>query len=157
MSDSYRVPKRPVCVQVRTAQQAEESVTLFLGERAESHAGPERPIDLLNGPHEFMPMARESGQVRLVSRGQIVLVSVPAKLDCPGPGASWNDPHDTVAKVAVVLDDGTQLEGKLRYQLPDASRRLQDYLNQEAPFLALHRCEGVVLVNKRYVAHVSEL
>lgn len=157
MSDSYRVPKRPVCVRVRTAQQDEELLTLYLGERAESHAGPERPIDLLNGPHEFLPMARESGQLRLTSRVQIVLVSVPAKLDSPGPGACWNDPHDTVAEVVVELHDGTLLEGTLRYQLPDASRRLQDYLNQQAPFLALHRGAGVLLVNKRYVTHVSEL
>ena len=157
MSDAYRVPKRSVCVQVRTAQRDEESVTLFLGERAETHAGPERPIDLLNGPHSFVPAQRECGRVDMIAREQVMLVSVAKKDDSPGPGGSWSDPCDTVTKVAVVLDDGTQLEGTLRYQLPDASRRLQDYLNQPEPFIAVHRCEGMVLVNKRYVAHVSEL
>ena len=150
MSASYRVPKRPVSVQLRTAEFGFESVTVFLGDRARSHAGPESPLDLFNSHPAFLPLELEGGATRFVALDQVVTVTLPPVL--PEAAESFNG---TVVKVAVLMSDGNALEGAFSYQLPDASRRLQDYLNQSVRFVQLHNAEGEVLINKHYISHVS--
>lgn len=152
MSDSYRVPKRPVSVQLRTAQFGFESVTVYLGERAETHAGAESPLDLFNAQHAFLPAMLEDGSTRLVALDQIMSVTLPPAL--PGEDEPF---YGTVVKVAVLMSDGNALEGGFFYERPDASRRLQDYLNQTVRFAQLHTAEGEVLINKHYISHVGVL
>ena len=152
MSDAYRVPKRPVSVQLRTAQFGFETVSVFLGDRAEAHAGPESPLDLFNSHHAFLPVVPEGGDTRLVALDQVVTVSLP-----PVPPDEARPFYGIVVKVAVLMADGNALEGGFAYERPDASQRLQDYLNQEVRFAELHTAEGEVLVNKRYISHVSAL
>ena len=83
---------------------------------------------------------------------QVVSVTVPPAL-----------PHETqtlcgtVVKVAVLMTDGNALEGGFYYERPDASQRLQDYLNDPVRFVQLHTAEGEVLMNKHYISHVSVL
>lgn len=150
MSDSYRVPKRPVNVQLRTAQFGFESVTVFLGERTETHAGPEAPIDLFNSQHAFLPVILDGGGTRFIALAQVVSVTLPPVI--PDEAAPF---YGTVVKVAVLMADGNALEGGFSYELPDAHQRLQDYLNEPVRFVQLHTPEGEVLLNKQYISHVS--
>jgi hypothetical protein len=152
MGDSYRVPKRSVRVQLRTAQLGFETVTVFLADSAERHAGPEAPLDLFNSHSAFLPVELESGGARLVALEQVVTVTLPPTL--PDEAESF---HGTVVKVALLMEDGNALEGSFAYERPDASQRLMDFLNQEVRFAQLHTAEGEVLVNKRYISHVSVL
>ena len=152
MSDSYRVPKRPVSVQLRTANFGFESVTVFLCERAETHAGPEAPLDLFNSNHAFVPVVLDGGDTRFVALDQVVSVTLPPTL--PQEAELF---YGTVVKVAVLMADGNALEGGFYYERPDASQRLQDHLNDPVRFVQLHTAEGEVLVNKHYISHVSVL
>ncbi len=152
MSDSYSVPKRPVSMQLRTAQFGFETVTVFLADGAESHAGPESPLDLFNSHYAFLPVALADGSMRFVALDQVVTVTLPRILP-DGAEAFFG----TVVKVAVLFADGNALEGGFAYDLPDSNRRLQDFLNQEVRFAQLHTAEAEVLVNKRYISHVSVL
>jgi hypothetical protein len=152
MSDSYRVPKRSVSVELRTAQFGFEAATVFLADRAESHAGPESPLDLFNSECAFLPVVVAGGSMRLVALDQVVTVTLPQVL------SDEVEPFfGTVVKVAVLFADGNVLEGGFAYDRPDSSRRLQDFLNQQVRFAQLHTAEGEVLVNKRYISHVSVL
>ena len=152
MSDSYRVPKRPVSVQLRTAQFGFEAATVFLADRAESHAGPESPLDLFNSPYAFLSVVLAGGTMRFVALDQVVTVTLP-----PVPPDEGEPFMGTVVKVAVLMADGNALEGGFAYERPDSSRRLQDFLNQQVRFAQLHTAEGEVLVNKSYISHVSAL
>ena len=116
------------------------------------HAGPESPLDLFDGCGAFLPVELASGAIRFVAREQIVSVILPPAIaELPEPFLG------TVVKVEVVLADATSLEGGFAYEFPEASSRLQDFLNQPGFFVELHTARGVVLVNKRHIAHVSEL
>ena len=152
MSDSYRVPKRPVSVQLRTAQFGFEAATVFLSDRAESHAGPESALDLFNSQYAFLPVILTGGSMRFVALDQVLTVTLPPVL--PDQAAPF---FGTVVKVAVLVADGNVLEGGFAYERPDSSRRLQDFLNQQVRFAQLHTREGEVLVNKHYISHVSVL
>jgi hypothetical protein len=152
MSGSYRVPKRPVCVELRTILGGAEPVTVFLGERAETHSGPETPLDLFGAAGVFLPVSLASGEIRFLARDQIVCVALP-----PEPEAEPEPFYGRVVKVSLVLTNSERLEGGFAYACPEALSRLQDFLNQSGRFVELHSADGVVLVNKRHIAHVSEL
>ncbi|MBW2269207.1 MAG: hypothetical protein JRH16_11565 [Deltaproteobacteria bacterium] len=152
MSDSYRVPKRSVSVQLRTVQFGFEEVTVFLNDLAESHAGPESPLDLFNAQSAFLPVRLADATMRFVSIEQVMTVGLPPTL--PEEAEPF---CGTVEKVAVLMEDGNVLEGGFAYELPDGSQRLQDFLNQEVRFALLHTAEGEVLINKRRISHVSVL
>ena len=64
-------------------------------------------------------------------------------------------PFDTLP--VVTLEDGSRLEGRVRYQLPTANGRVLDFLNESNPFLTLFQDEHILLVNKRRIARISEL
>ncbi len=151
MVDSYRVPKRPMAVQVRTTHGGEEPVTVFLSERVEGRSGPETPLELLGGEKAFVPVELATGEICIVARDQLVWISVP-----PDPEATHSSVQATVAKVSIALVDGTRLEGGFVYERPDSSSRTQDHLNHPVSFVELHTPEGLMLVNKRHIAHVSE-
>ena len=151
MQAAYRIPKHTVRVEVHGAD-IDAMVTLFLAERAANHAGPEHAQDLLNGPHDFFPAQLDDGRFLFLCRHSIRFLRVP-----PEDEADAIDPgNDVVRPVVLTFDDGCALEATARYQLPDASRRLQDFLNQPDEFLTLYQDDGMLLVNKRRVAHVWE-
>jgi hypothetical protein len=53
--DDLRVPKRAVPVEVILPGGSARRVSVFLGEGAAAHHGPERLSDLLNGSAPFIP------------------------------------------------------------------------------------------------------
>ncbi len=151
MADAYRVPKHALSIQLRTTHGGEEPVTVFLSEHVEAHLGPESPLDLFARERTFLPVELATGEICFVSREQIVTATLP-----PAPPAEDPVVPCTVAKVSIALVDGTRLEGGVAYELPDAHSRIQDHLNNPVSFLEVHTPDGVVLVNKRHIAHVSE-
>ena len=61
--EDLRVPKRAVLVEVVLPGGDARGVSVFLGEGAETHEGPERLSDLLNGgaPRSSRPRTRGAG------------------------------------------------------------------------------------------------
>ena len=155
MSREYCVPKRKVRAQVLLPSQAPTEVTLFLGDRAETHDGPERPSDLVNGSLAFIPALDHLGQIMLIRRDALMLVSLDARDEedeaCPQLAQAVDV---TQVKVHVVLEDGTSIAGTAAYFMPDSQRRLQDFLNTSARFLTLRQDQVVHLINKRRIVRV---
>ncbi|MGC3996646.1 MAG: hypothetical protein QM767_03585 [Anaeromyxobacter sp.] len=151
--ETLRIPKHRVSAEVRLAGGAVRRVALFLAEAALDHAGPERPSDVLNDRHEFLPAFDEDAQtMTFLHRGAIALLRVPAS-------AEATDPEDltlpTEHEVEVHLADGAQLAGLVSYLRPPDRSRLLDFLNEPAPFFALIEGDQVALIGKRHVARVA--
>lgn len=161
-SSAFRIPKRQAEAWVKLRGEEPRSILLHLAERAETHAGPERPSDLLAGSRDFVPVAGTSGGVLFLSTHAIVWLTVPARLerglpDGQGSLPEGNGPAEGEVEEPIVLhlDDGSRLSGRVRYVPPRERPRLLDLLNGADPFLELPDDDVIHLVNKRRVAWVA--
>lgn len=148
--DGLRIPKHRAEVEVTGPDGEARRFSLFLSERT-SHGGPERVVDLLNGPREFLPAVDcRTDATTFLARSCIVVARV--------AGPLWDVDEVNLPlehEVEVVLSNGKALAGLISYVLPHENCRVVDYLNDPAPFVALVEGERVALVNKRYVLRVT--
>lgn len=149
----YRVPKKRVPVRISLRDQTERTASIFVGERAECHSGPEHPSDVMNSSDEFLVMEVAEGAVEFLRRGAVAFVSVPIQAEAEEGEAG--DVSDVA--IAIALDDGRRLEGRVRYRLPESARRLGDFLNLPDRFLRLERAGDVLLVNKHRIVSARML
>ncbi|MDJ0847959.1 MAG: hypothetical protein QNK04_06270 [Myxococcota bacterium] len=160
MSDRYQVPKRRARLRIRTTGSREEWVHVFLGELAATHLGPERPADVFNAGNAFVVVQDEEERTSFVRCDDVWTVSITDEVDLEeelaGAEPLLGD-LDTEARLGVTLEDGSSLEGRVRYQLPDARGRVLDFLNQESPFLTLFQEDRILLVNKRRIVRAFEI
>jgi hypothetical protein len=127
-------------------------ISLFLAEAASGHTGPERPADLLNGGGEFVPAFDEDAQaMTFLNRSALAVVRVDRALEADGAEAFAPTEH----RIEVLLDGGGTLSGAVSYVRPPERSRLQDFLNEPAPFFLLLEESAVALVNRRHVARVA--
>ena len=161
MTEAYRVPKLQIPVEVLLAGGTTLSLSIFLSECAQSHAGYERPSDLLNGPDPFIPATDGGDGVQFVHRDGLVSIRVPARHETSeqgGHGGAGLVPDEAVrAKVEVIVEQGPGLRGVVAYVMPEGQRRLQDVLNLKDQFLILHDGDLVHLVNKRRILRVTAI
>ena len=59
-------------------------------------------------------------------------------------------------RISARLDNGYTIDGTTHYVLPEANRRIQDFLNGDQSFVAIRREDEVELVNKRRIVRVSQ-
>jgi hypothetical protein len=160
MAREFCVPKRQVTARVILPGQPPARFGLFLGEGTGTHAGPERPSDILNGSRGFLPAIDVHGTVILLNSEAVMVVSVAAgnEFEAGAPRAEDLVPDRTTkARVEVTLQDGTFLRGTFSYLMPEAQSRLQDFLNTGERFVAL-REDGVAhLINKGFIARVHPI
>jgi len=150
--DDLRVPKHRTSVEVVLPGGTPRRLALFLAEAAPDHAGPEVPLDLLNGRDDFIPaLDEESGAMSFLHRAGVAALRVARALDA--------DPDDltlpTEHEVEVLLQDGTSLAGLVSYVRPPDRSRLVDVLNESPPFFRLLQGDLVAYVNKRHVSRVA--
>jgi hypothetical protein len=150
--DELRVPKRRVEAEVVLPGGEVRRVTLFLAEAAPGHAGPERPLDLLNGAAEFFPaLDGAAGGTAFLNRRSVPVVRVERRFDAPDDEVTLPTEHD----VEVQLLDGSRLTGLVSYVRPPERSRLGDFLNEPPPFFRLLLEDRVAYVNKRHVVRVA--
>jgi len=156
----YRIPKHQVPADVAVAGRAPIRVRLFVGDLAENHMGAERPSDVLNGPHPFVPAVDGNGALLLLNVDSIMFVSVESswEFDPDAPRAEdLASDEAVVSRIELMLDDGSVLRGTVSYLLPESHRRLQDYMNGEQRFMIVRQDAVAHLVNKRRITRVSPL
>lgn len=150
--DELRVPKRKVPAEVILLDGRVRRISLFLAEAAPGHAGPERPADLLNGGGEFVPAFDEDAQaMTFLNRSALELVRVDPALEPDDAEVAGPTEH----RVEVLLGSGATVTGTVSYVRPAENARLQDFLNEPAPFFRLAEERAVALVNRRRVARVA--
>ncbi len=154
----YRIPKREVPAEVSLLGHPRKVVKLFLHEQAGTHAGPERPSDLLNGPGEFFPAIEPPGKLVLLQRDAVMVISVSAESEFP-PGEAGEDlagiEEGARMTVEVTLQDGSALRGTVGFMMPEGRNRLIDFLNTADRFLTLREDSLARLVNKRRIVRLA--
>jgi len=158
MGATWTVPKREVPAEVELPGAPLVHLRIFLSVNAESHSGFERPSDLLNGPDAFLPAVDGRGEIVMLNRGCLMVLSVAAEHEFSGEVLTVQQmaPEDlTRALVDVLLEDGKTVRGLLTYLLPAAHRRLQDFLNLPDRFLTIQDAGMARLINKRRISRVT--
>ena len=155
--NQYRIPKQRVPVTISFHGAPPSSLSLYLSERIATHAGYERPSDLLNGPLNYLPATGPDGSVFFLNRKTIRWVQVDAihEFDDSIEGIDViRHPDTTDARAEIVLSDQSTLQGTISFCLPGSHRRVQDFLNLDEQFLILRQENVAVLVNKDQIVHV---
>jgi len=156
----FRIPKLEVTAEVSLLAHPQKEVKLFLHEHAETHAGAERPSDLLNGPREFFPAVEPAGKAVFLHRDAVTVISVPIESEFPPDGSlECHEEAEPAAKmpVEVVIQGGTVIRGTVSFVLPEGRNRLIDHLNSPDRFLIV-REEGLArLINKRRIVRVTAI
>lgn len=158
MSD-LRIDKRRVTATLDLTGGERLIGSLFLAEQAEHHAGPERLLDVLNGPPGFLPFESVSGpgvrQTVLVNRANIVVVHTDSALD----DLTEDQAYQVAVQKSVLLQfsNGDELRGVLRVQRPVGRDRLSDAVRDDAGFRYLEGAGGVLAVNLAHVVRITPL
>lgn len=150
------IPKSATTVEIKDHGGAVQRCKVFLSESPKPGERGERLQDVL-AQRRFLPIQHESG-VRFVSNRHLLWLRLDllAALDELDPEAE-NAEGSSVAHVALSLDDGSTLEGVLRYFLPRSGRRVGDYLNTLDVFFPLRSGDELYLVNRDRVVGVVPL
>ena len=126
--------------------------SVFVMDRAANHEGPETVLDMLNRAEPFFPFRPEAraDAVLFIAKAHTVLLSV--------EGLPFADPTRAqaaqTAELEVVLEGGSSITGRAQFELPDAHRRLLDFLNvSQDAFFAVIEGETTNYVNRAHVLY----
>lgn len=152
-NSSLRVPKHKVEVELRDTAGEVREVEVYLAESGAEERR-ERLQDLLAN-RRFVPV-RHADELSFISREHVTwlkldLISAIDELD---PEAEGNV-GSVSAGISVVFDDGTSLDGGIRYLLPRTSRRVGDYLESLPQFFPLRTPDWLYLVNRDCIVRVT--
>ncbi len=150
MSESeLKIPKETVRVKLRVRGGVEWDGDLFLDACSPFHGGPQSLVEFLNQAAPFFPIRMGSGEVRLVSKREVVLVSLPPE-SAERFGGMY--PAAPSAPAFFELADGLALEGEI--DLGDAAvgvPRASDALNWPKPFLSVRSGRALWAVSKEAI------
>lgn len=121
---------------------------------SEHHVGPETLLDRLNASQRMFPLEGSAeGGVVLINPLDVEVVrpaeGTPPILICT---ASYGTTREE--RVRVRMMSGVEIEGVVRFELPEGLNRVSDYMNCLEDFFALDAHDGVCLVNKRLMSTI---
>ena len=152
----YRIPKHQVSVAIALHGGEPEEVSVFLQPRAASHAGQERPSELLLNDEPFLTIVSGDGGVRFINKNAIAWVTVAPELELSGRSEVEDQlAADRCIPIDVTLDDGRVFIGEVSISLPHANSRLQDFLNAADRFFAVRDARAIHFVNRDRVVMVK--
>lgn len=144
--NELRVPKETVRVHLRIRGGVRWEGEIFLSGCSPFHDGPQSLYELLDDPDPFFPVRLADGEVRLVGKREVIVVSL------PHPAAErYGTPTDFpiwIPARLVLVDEGT-LEGQLNTSTAQIKHpRVLDALNGSGHFVCLKDEHAVRVVNK---------
>ena len=147
MSDSLRVPKQAVSIQLRDARGVEHSASIYLADNAAADERRERLQDVLLS-RRFIPVA-SGGAFAFVHRDHILwvrldLIAAFDELDHDAEGAEGS----VAVGVRIELLDGSVVEGGMRYLRPADSRRVSDHLESLPCFFTVQTPDWLYVINR---------
>jgi hypothetical protein len=119
-----------------------------LSPHAQSHAGPETLLELLNAPLAMLPFQRLSDDAMLLlSRPDLQWLMAGPGVD-PALVRPRTYRFTREERVRVRLRSGEEFEGLLQMEMPETINRASDYLNGPDSFFPLALRQGTVLIQK---------
>jgi hypothetical protein len=148
-----KIAKYTVEVEIRTSRGEEKKVGVFVAEELTVDGRSERLQDILD-TRKFVPVQSDSG-VELYSSAHIdwLRLDVMDGLDELDPQAERGLGASSVV-AELELEDGSVLEGLIRYYMPPGMRRLADFLQTTARWIPLRTSEHLYLVNRDRIVRV---
>lgn len=133
--------------------------SLFLADRAATHAGPERLVDVLNDSAGFLPFEAVSDlgarHTLLINRAHIVAVQSDRTAGELAEDAAYQVAPQK--SVSLQLASGAHLRGVLRVEQPAGRARLSDAVRDQTGFVYLEDRSGVLAVNLAHVVRIMPL
>ena len=152
-ANDFRIEKSRLPVVLNTTDGRRLSGDLFVQLSSRNTLGYESAPDILNAPEAFFPLATMDGHTLLVAKSHVRELLV-AREDVEEP--EWE--FGTSARVEIQMVDGPLHTGTILIQLESARSRVLDFLNRLTErFLTVYTDDGVVLVSRARIAHVSQL
>lgn len=148
MSD-YRIEKVRHPVELTLASGVRLEGDIFLQAFARFKAGPEEPLDSLNDAATFLPLALPSGELLLVQKSQIAVVSTALPV-----GDDPEEPGVIGMHVEIVFTNGDSRTGSVFPELRADRPRLVDFLNNNPlHFLPLFAPDHLLLISSAHIAY----
>jgi hypothetical protein len=147
-----QVPTRRVGVRVFTARSRALDGALFLHESRFHDGTAHEVLAELNDPRTFLPFHADDpsmGRV-LLHKDHLVRVEMEGG---PDPEESPFD-ESAGAPCTMVLDDGSEIEGRILVPVPAEASRLLDRLNEARRFLPFFGPQGLSFVHRDHVVRV---
>lgn len=127
---------------------------IYLLLAAETHNGPESPLDLMNRDEAFFVVMQDGERPVILAKSQVLYLRLP-------PQPAIDDPvRESAAghlRLDLELSDGTAVEGLVAFELPPSRPRMLDFLNLVPGFFAMETAGATVLLNKSHIRTVSPL
>ncbi len=147
--ETYRVP---VTVTLSDGTSVEGEIHLQTGSAL--HEGGETAVEMLNRPERFFAVSFPSGDVALLCKAQVAVVTCEADL--------WQaDPERLLISKKFLLDvsviGGKRICGSAYWELPSTHPRPQDFLNSPETFFEITEEGNVHCVNRTLVTLVNPL
>ena len=153
--EQLRVPTRRIEVEVFLEDGAQVKGTLFHRAAMYDCGGAADVCHDLNDERAFLPFDTDdenSGDALLSKRHIIRVLVHDFTVDQLGPGQT--EQFEQASTSMLMLDDGTQLSGRLVLETPLASSRLLDKFNQAPTFVPFVTDLGVELINCAHVVRI---
>ena len=148
MSD-YRIEKvrHPVGLTLASGVRLEGDI--FLQAFARFKAGPEEPLDALNDSAPFLPLVLPTGEILLVQKSRIAVVSTALpEID------ELAEPGTVGMHIELVFSSGETHIGSVFPELRADRPRLVDFLNNSPDkFVSLFTADQLLLVGVQHVAY----
>ena len=128
----------------------------FIAGNSRTHTGPEGAKDVLNGETGFIPFdtrCADGSRTVLYNRDHIVFVALADK------GEPRRDPGYDVATqktVAMLMTNGTRLNGAVRVFRPQGRDRLSDFTRASETFRYLEAEHATYIINIHHVVELKE-
>jgi hypothetical protein len=154
MHNDYRIEKQrqPVVVVMATGDRLFGDI--FVQAYARHRSGREEPMDVLNDPEPFFPLAMPDGGTLLIAKQCVRELEVVGTLT----GEDLTAVAAQSTAVELTLAGGHTRAGWLYLEVPFDRPRLLDFLNRfDQRFLTLHTDDGVRLVNIRSLERARQL
>lgn len=148
MSD-YRIEKIRLRVGLTLASGVRLEGDIFLQAFARFKAGAEEPLDALNDSASFLPLVLPTGEILLVQKSQIAMVSTPLpEID------ELAEPGIVGMHVEVVFGSGESRTGSVFPALRADRPRLVDFLNDSTNrFVSLFTADQLLIVGIQHIAY----
>ena len=125
-------------------------VNFFLSHHSAHHSGSETIFDVLSSQVSFIPLEDiHTVEIIFVAKAQILSVEL---LDREVVSSL----HLRELQIQIDMLNGEIIHGEILMDMPQAQPRLSDFLNLPHNFLYVHREQGDMIVNKRYIVSLKE-
>ncbi|OGQ12063.1 MAG: hypothetical protein A2138_01200 [Deltaproteobacteria bacterium RBG_16_71_12] len=149
------IKKETVAVEMATTRGEVLRGAVFLRPMGDEDRG-ERLLDVL-AQRWFVPLKTAERVVFVATRHlawvRLDLLAAIDELDAEAE----DDEFSSVARVLVTMEDGTRVEGSVRYSLPAPMKRLGDYLEKLESFFPLRTDDHVYLLSSTCILTVVPL